>query len=569
MLTLSIAMVLAGAAPGATYDYRGTGGSLNVSGNWYDVTSATKLDGGGTPTAALPSSADTALVRNGTTVTVNNSLSAWKLYIGGYEYLTGGTVLPVIPKPTTTAYIVDGAQVTLGSDGAFKVGNWYGGTCYQTGGTVNGLLGNTFFYVADHVGSDGVTPVEGLYSMSGGRLEMKYNSRIGCLGGHGVFTQTGGSAYFGRGGSEDAAGLLVGERNGVDASGTIVGGGEYNLSGTAFMNAGRLYVGTAGSGATNPGYAGSGVFNQSGGQVEVGINLGGFTYGSLRVGYHEGGTGAYNLSGGTLSIFNDEGSSAYIGHEGQGLLKQTGGLLNVPHGIRMGSRIAGSEVTGMHGELQLLGGTANLDAIFMGSSTEGGTVTGTGKTMLSQSAVVTLAGGMHMQSGGSALEVLLGSTNPFRFNTSGVSNSLAGDLIVTLIGGYVPTASAEWKLVTNGLYSGDFENISTDFDTEVRGSDLYLKYLGSAPQPHPGDANNDGYVNVGDLGILAGNWGQSPRTWAQGNFTTPDTVVDVGDLGVLAGNWGWTAPPSLPAPEPASLMLLSLGGLVLLRRKRK
>jgi len=86
---------------------------------------------------------------------------------------------------------------------------------------------------------------------------------------------------------------------------------------------------------------------------------------------------------------------------------------------------------------------------------------------------------------------------------------------------------------------------------------------------HPGDANNDGAVNVGDLGILAGNWGQSPRTWAQGNFTTPDTVVDVGDLGVLAGNWGWTAPPSLPAPEPASLMLLSLGGLVLLRRKRK
>ena len=126
MLTLSVAMVLAGAASGATYDYRGAGGSLNVSGNWYNVTSANKLDGGGTPTAALPSSADAALVRNGTTVTVNNSLSAWKLYVGGYEYLTGGTVLPVIHKPTTTARIVDGAQITLGSDGAFKVGNRIG-----------------------------------------------------------------------------------------------------------------------------------------------------------------------------------------------------------------------------------------------------------------------------------------------------------------------------------------------------------------------------------------------------------------------------------------------------------
>ena len=89
---------------------------------------------------------------------------------------------------------------------------------------------------------------------------------------------------------------------------------------------------------------------------------------------------------------------------------------------------------------------------------------------------------------------------------------------------------------------------------------------------HPGDANEDQAVNVGDLGILAGNWGQSPRTWEQGNFTTPDTVVDVGDLGVLAGAWGWALAngPGLgiPAPEPASLVLLGLGALALIRRRR-
>jgi hypothetical protein len=53
----------------------------------------------------------------------------------------------------------------------------------------------------------------------------------------------------------------------------------------------------------------------------------------------------------------------------------------------------------------------------------------------------------------------------------------------------------------------------------------------------PGDANSDGKVDVGDLGILAANYGGSNKNWAQGDFNG-DGAVDVGDLGILAANYG-------------------------------
>jgi Big-like domain-containing protein len=58
------------------------------------------------------------------------------------------------------------------------------------------------------------------------------------------------------------------------------------------------------------------------------------------------------------------------------------------------------------------------------------------------------------------------------------------------------------------------------------------------PNQIAGDANNDGAVDVGDLGILAANYGTSSgATWSQGDFNG-DGGVDVGDLGILAANYG-------------------------------
>jgi len=63
---------------------------------------------------------------------------------------------------------------------------------------------------------------------------------------------------------------------------------------------------------------------------------------------------------------------------------------------------------------------------------------------------------------------------------------------------------------------------------------LQLHTLGQIP----GDANNDGKVDVSDLGILAANYGVTAgAVWSRGDFNG-DGKVDVSDLGILAANYG-------------------------------
>ena len=93
----------------------------------------------------------------------------------------------------------------------------------------------------------------------------------------------------------------------------------------------------------------------------------------------------------------------------------------------------------------------------------------------------------------------------------------------------------------------------------------------SASSPTPGDANEDGYVDVSDLGILATNYGVgSGKEWGDADFTG-DGLVDVSDLGILATNYG-TVPPPQAVPEPstlAGLLALCLAGTMAASRRRR
>jgi beta-glucanase (GH16 family) len=97
----------------------------------------------------------------------------------------------------------------------------------------------------------------------------------------------------------------------------------------------------------------------------------------------------------------------------------------------------------------------------------------------------------------------------------------------------------------------------------------YVRAYASNASLHSGDANRDNTVDVTDLGILATNYGNTYTNWTMGDFNG-DGVVDVIDLGLLATGYGNAyADIGDMVPEPATLGLLTMGILGILRHKTR
>lgn len=143
-------------------------------------------------------------------------------------------------------------------------------------------------------------------------------------------------------------------------------------------------------------------------------------------------------------------------------------------------------------------------------------------------------------------------------NHDGVVDSLDIDYIYDVIRPSVPYDS----------------NCDTNHDGVVNQLDVTYE-LNNGFHTTYADANLDRKTDFVDFQTLLDNWDPidfpwiPPQTWAQGNFSG-DRVVDFMDFQVLLDYWnpnGWNF-ASTETPEPATLSLLAVGCLAMLRRRK-
>ena len=84
-----------------------------------------------------------------------------------------------------------------------------------------------------------------------------------------------------------------------------------------------------------------------------------------------------------------------------------------------------------------------------------------------------------------------------------------------------------------------------------------------------GDANKDGVVNDADLSLLLAHWdqdvtGEPDGGWGKGEFDGTAPVQD-NDLSLLLANWTAAA----AVPEPATMSLMAIAGLGLIRKRKQ
>jgi len=517
---------------------------------------------------------DTAYIRSGASVTLNSPTdSIFHLYVGGRDIWANGDPnytdpnFAYVSKPMSTLTIAEGTTLIIdpnntqdtGKGGNTQIGNFYDGTLNMSGGS----FAPCWFRIGEGMGSTGI------FNLSGGTIDVRYRLNVGRMGGrtgantlglpewgsgytewgsgYGEVNQTGGTLKSSRGGAFEmwlgmtgivTTRYLDGLGNPVVA--TWGGKGVYNMSG-GVANAGKLRIGKYAywSNPLDPNDPNGawlpceGVLNITGGSFQVDSVECGST----------GGKGSLNILGGTFTstaVF----SLGMLGIGDANARSQADMRVGVGAVVELGSTLAS-------GYAFRIFDTLNPHLLKMDIDRDGNDVI---------SAFIKVPGT-------SAGSVWLGTKNTLNVNSIGDANGILSrprqdDKFVIIDIAGTGTGTGDFATIISNIVNGLDPNYASAFtgewdDPNSPGCDYIATFRGFTG----GDATGNHHVWEEDLAILQANWLRSGMSWSDGDFTA-DGIVDEYDLAILNSNWGWI-------PEPATLSLLGLGGLAVLRRRRR
>jgi hypothetical protein len=312
----------------------------------------------------------------------------------------------------------------------------------------------------------------------------------------------------------------------------------------------------------------------------------------------------------TVSQLYQEAGTLYVGNSagGSAELAVTAGKLTIANALHLGSASGARGTASISGGVMALGGSVALGGGGGGAkgllNITGGSLTATGPIVLASAASSTgeltvaknayvQVGGLTINSGGgrsTKVSMEFDANGHSLIRTTGAA-TLAGVLNVQRLGSFRPSQGNKFTLILATSGAGNFGSITSNITEGLLLKDPCNPGLGYWPAfrgafdanadfvitfqgAMAGDTGGDNQVTSADLSDLTGNWGQSGVGWAQGDFGGDGTVTSA-DLSDLTGNWGVTGlppsappPPEVPVPEPATLALLTLVGLTLIRRRR-